>query len=653
MNIQRLVFLGFMMIATAVLYGQKDQDVLLRVGDQDVTVGEFRYIYEKNNGDSADYSKESLQEYLDLYTRFKLKVAEAKSMGLDTLSALNKELDGYRKQLADSYIMDKEVLSALTHELYVRKQEDVKLKHIQFNISKRASQAEKDRKRALAQEVLDKLKAGEDFATLARKYSNDKSSAKGGGDFGWLTAKLPNGFYDFESALYNLKPGVLSDLIETPLGFHIIMTSERRPARGKIKVAHILKRKDKKDPQAAKDAIDKIYQRLSSNQAKFEDLVKQSDDDKTRMRGGELPVFGIKIYNADFEDAAFGLKKDGDISAPIETKAGYHIIKRLEKPALEPYDEYAAKMQAAIKKDERYQKHREQVIEQIKQKANYKYDEVALKNYIATLDQTLYTYKWKPQAVKDATLFSFNGNEKYMVSDFAQYLKANTRFRLRYDESHPVDEVVRKFYDDFVKEKTLEYEERALLNRHPEYRSLMREYEEGILLFEISKQEVWDKASQDTVGLNQYYEQHKSEYQWKDRADIAFIEAKVGSQTMANAIYKDAPKKSIEELKEKYNKNGIETIKVTVKKLEKDSKGTEDLKWKNGYVSSQDFNAKAQKLTFRKVVGTYAAKGKTLEEARGYVIADYQEQLEKQWVEQLRKKYKVDVKKKTLKKLKK
>lgn len=641
----------FLLVSTSI-FAQNDSDVLITVGGQDVTVDEFRYIYEKNNGEKADYSQSSLKEYLDLYTKFKLKVAEAKAIGLAEDKELQKELDGYRKQLADSYIMDKEVINSLTKELYERKQEDIKLKHIHISVSKRANAKEKAAKRKKAEEVLAMLKKGEDFAKIARTYSQDKASAKGGGEFGWLTAKLPSGFYDFENALYTLKPNELSDVIETPLGFHIIMVTDRRPARGKIRVAHILKRKNKKNPGAAKEAIDRLYDKITNTPSTFDGLVKQSDDDKTRLRGGELPVFGIKIYDEKFENAAFGLMKDGDVSAPVETKAGYHIIKRLEKPALEPYDEYAAKMQAAIKKDERYEKQKERVVEDIKKKAHYKVDETALKNYISTLDESLYTYKWKPGAVKDAVLFSFNGDEKYMVSDFAKYLKSITRFRLRYDNNDVVEEVATKFYNDFVKEKTLEYEEQELLKRHKEYRSLMREYEEGILLFEISKREVWDKASQDSVGLNNYYNQYSNNYKWKDRAEVAYISAKVKDEKMARDIYKNAGKKSIEDLLKKFNKDGQEIIQVETKMIEKGSKGDKDFKWENGHVTDMTLD-KSLNQKFAKVISVQKPTVKTLDEARGYVIADYQEVLEKAWIEKLMKKYEIEFNDKVFNKLKK
>lgn len=629
-----------LMLAIAVgLQAQSDDTVLMTVGDQEVTVGEFRYIYEKNNGDGADYSRMSVNEYLDLYTKFKLKVAEAKAMGLDTVTSLNKELDGYRKQLADSYIMDKEVVKTLTKELYDRKKQDVRLSHILMSVSKRAKAGEVAAKREAAQDILDKLRRGEDFVGLARKYSEDKNTAKNGGDFGWLTAKLPSGFYEFESALYDLEEGEISDLIRTPLGWHIIKKTDTRPARGQMRVAHILKRTDKKNPTLAKKEIDRIFAELA-NGADFATLAKEnSDDDKTANKGGELPPFGIKVYENSFEEAAFGLKKDGDHTQPIKTRIGYHIIKRLEKLEMEPYPQFEAKNMASLKKDSRYEAQKEKVIEGIKTNAGYQLNRPVLDAFIAKQTPELYTYKWKATEMKDDVLFSFGDDKDYMLSEFITYLKSNTRMRLRYDKKDPLAESVEELYNNFVKETTLKYEQANLEERHPEYKSLMREYEEGILLFEASKQEVWDRASKDTLGLYTFYENNKKNYMWLPRADVATYTVTADAKK-AKDVYKCANKKNDEKLLKKFNKKDT-VLTSTITKIERASKGQEGMEWKEGARSEYKYNDKKGTATFKKILKLHPPTIKTLEEARGYVIADYQDQLEKEWVKRLREKYKV------------
>lgn len=646
-TIKTLAILFFVTTMSA----QSDDTVLMTVADQEVTVGEFRYIYEKNNGEGANYQEASLNEYLDLYTKFKLKVAEAKAMGLDTVSVLNKELDGYRKQLADSYIMDKEVVKTLTKELYERKKEDIKLSHILITISKRANAGEIETKRQAALDILNKIKSGEDFATLAKKYSEDKASAAIGGDFGWLTAKLPSGFYDFENAMYTLKKGEVSDLIRTPLGWHIMKVQDTRPARGQIKVAHILKR-TKENPNVAKTEIDKIFSELS-NGADFAELAsKNSDDDKTAKKGGELAPFGIKVYEGAFEEAAFGLQKDGEISRPIKTKIGFHIIKRLEKVDLEDYPQFEAKTLASLKKDSRYETQKERVVEEIKLNAGYKLNQNTLDRFTNAQTPEIYTYKWKPTELVDDVLFTFGGEKDYLLSTFITYLKSNTRMRLRYDKKDPIAESVGQMLEGYVKETTLKYEQSNLEKRHPEYKSLMREYEEGILLFEASKQEVWDKASQDTLGLYTYYEANKSDYMWLPRADLATYNVKANEEKKANEVYKYAKKKNDEKLLKKFNKK--ESIVTSeINKVERASKSLGNIDWEEGARSELVYDEKKGEATFTKILKIYPPMIKTLEEARGYVIADYQDQLEKEWVKKLKSKYEVKLNKEVVNQLKK
>ncbi len=651
--IKTIKILAILLIATSTMYAQSDETVLMTVAGQDVTVGEFRYIYEKNNGDGANYSTMSLNEYLDLYTKFKLKVAEAKSMGLDTVSVLNKELDGYRKQLADSYIMDKEVVKALSQELYDRKKEDVRLSHILMSISKRANAGEIESKRKAAIDLLNRIKRGEDFATVAKKYSEDKNSGKLGGDFGWLTAKLPSGFYDFENAMYNLKKGEVSDLVRSPLGWHIMKVTDSRPARGKIKVAHILKRTDKTNPTLAKKEIDRIFAELASGGDFAALAMKNSDDEKTAKKGGELAPFGIKVYEGAFEEAAFALDKDGDNSRPIKTKIGYHIIKRIEKIDLDKYPTFEAKTLASLKKDSRYETQKERVVEEIKKNAGYKLNNNTLNRFVNAQTPEIYTYKWKAAEIKDDVLFTYGGKKDYKLSQFITYLKSNTRMRLRYDKKDPIAESIEEMLEGYVKETTLKYEQSNLEERHPEYKSLMREYEEGILLFEASKQKVWDKASQDTIGLYTYYEANKTDYMWLPRAELATYTVKTVDEKKAKDVYKCAKKKNDKELLEKFNKKDQMLLSSEINKVERASKSLGTIDWKEGARSELIIDDKTGEATFNKILKIYKPMIKTLEEARGYVIADYQDQLEKEWVKELKAKYTVTLNEEVVKQLKK
>ena len=109
----KLFALLLMICFVTTTQAQTEDPILFSVGGKNINLSEFKYIYQKTNGDKADFSRQSLEEYLDLYVKFKRKVSRARDMKLDTITALQQELGGYRQQLANSYLVDKEVSDRL------------------------------------------------------------------------------------------------------------------------------------------------------------------------------------------------------------------------------------------------------------------------------------------------------------------------------------------------------------------------------------------------------------------------------------------------------------------------------------------------------------------------------------------------------------
>ena len=329
---KQLMLLCSLLIGFSVLSLAQDTDpVLFTVDGLPVHVSEFKYIYSKTNGDKADFSKKSLEEYLDLYVRFKMKVKKARDMKLDTIPSLQQELAGYRRQLANSYLVDKEVTEKLVREAYARSKKDIDISHILFLIKPDAPAADTLAMYQKAMAAKKRLDAGESFSKVAREVSQDKTAKTNGGRIGFLTALLPSGFYQMENAMYNTPTGKVSLPVRTPVGYHLIKKEGERPARGEIEVAHILIRNDKHPNNGAKAIIDSLYQELQNN-GDFTDLAKRhSEDGRTAKRGGYLGIFGINKYERKFEDAAFALSKDNEISKPFASSIGWHIIKWMSK----------------------------------------------------------------------------------------------------------------------------------------------------------------------------------------------------------------------------------------------------------------------------------------------------------------------------------
>jgi len=626
---------------------QKGSDVLMTVGKNKVTVDEFQYIYEKNNGAKADYSKASLDEYIDLYTKFKLKVEKAKEMRLDTITALQKELQGYRTQLANSFLTDKEVFNILIEEIHERQKKDIRVSHILVEVNRRGANQKKEEAKKKLQNIKQQMKEGKSFADLAKQYSDDKNTKDKGGDLGFLTAYLPDGFYELENAMYTLKPGQVSDPIETKLGFHIIKVTDSRPARGQIQIAQIYRKLDATSRAAADESkriIDSIYVALQGG-ADFAAMAKKYSEDKnTKDKGGVMRPFGIGAFATEFEDIAFGLKNDGDFSKPIRSKVGYHIIKRINKPEPKTVEELKIILKNKVKKYDRYASAQDAMINKIKETSQFRERKHVLENFTSTLDENFYSYKWRPSPdIKDDVLLSFGPSSDESISDFAGYVRKQTRLRSQFDKSKPVEEAVEELYQEFVKKKAYEYEQANLESKYPEFKSLMREYEEGILLFEATKINVWDKANKDTLGLYNFYEQNKSKYIFEEQATIGKYIINSTDQKLLKKIRKCAKKRSAEKTLKRFNKDGKELIEYSEIVVEPGSKELVGLEFKKKSVSEPIIDTNNKKSLIKKVVKVTPSRRKSLKEARGYVVADYQDYLEKKWITELRKEYQVSV----------
>ena len=301
---------------------------LFSIGDEVVSISEFKYIYEKNNREKADYSEQSLNEYLELYINFKLKVHKAKELGYDDSASYKAELQGYRQQLADSYIIDKEVIVKMAEEIERRQQKDVELQHIFITAGEKSARETIEGARKTIHEIKTKIDGGLPWDRAVVLYSQDRSSAAYGGDIGFINAPLPEGFVSLENQAYLLSPGQISDPVQTKNGFHIIKVISKRPARGSMEAGHLLIRKEKNGiPLAnAQPRIKKIYDEIRSGAKTFEQAtIVSSEDTDTKGNEGYLGFFTIGQYDKTFEDAAFAIPEDGDISEPIETLSLIHI----------------------------------------------------------------------------------------------------------------------------------------------------------------------------------------------------------------------------------------------------------------------------------------------------------------------------------------
>ncbi|MFK7950856.1 MAG: peptidylprolyl isomerase [Saprospiraceae bacterium] len=621
----------------------QDDPTLFTIGNTEVGVSEFEYIYKKNNGAKANFSEGSLKEYLDLYATFKMKVQRAKDVRLDTVSALKKELEGYRQQLSRNYLTDREIMSKLTKEAYDRMKNDVSISHIYVRVAENASPADTAKAYNKIQGLYKQLRSGKRFSTLAKEASEDESTKEDGGQIGYITALQLPGFYDLESAAYNTPEGTYSKPVRSRIGYHIVYVDDVRPARGRMEVAHILVRVIDKATEEAKaqQKINKLYRDLQDGTA-FDALAKlESEDDRTAGKGGYIGFITIGQYEGAFEEAAFGVAQDGVYSRPFRTSVGWHIVKRISYPGLDTYDNMKGRLQNQIRRDSRFEMVQNSLVENIKKEAGYKAVDKVWNEFMSGLDASFATYQWNaPTANSGKPLYSLGG-KTYTVNDFNVYLKRMAGNRVRFGKDRTPKQTGIDMFNAFVQQEALKYEEGQLENKYPEFKALMREYREGIMLFEITKQEVWDKASKDSTGLQQFYEQNKENYKWDERAKVTIYTVNTTDEKLIAKFEKLARKKSSDKVIKKMNKVR-EVVTYEVNTYEKGKNQMVDATvWKKGILSSPRKDGEATKYV--KIDDVLPKTVKPLSEARGYVIADYQDYLEKNWIKDLKSSYPLNV----------
>lgn len=624
-----------------------DNRTLFSVGGQPVTVSDFEYVYNKNNvNNQADYSEKSLRDYLNLYENFRLKVMEAEALKIDTITSLKSELEGYRKQLSKSYLTDREISDKLINEAYERSKIEINASHILIRCDENANPADTLAAYKKIMALKKRLDKGESFETVAKEASEDPSAKTNGGNIGWFS--VFGTIYPFENVAYSLKKGQVSQPVRTEFGYHLVKMNDTRPARGQIRAAHILFRFPDKATQQQKDSVkakaDSVYTLLINSKLSFEDAVRTFSDDKaTRSKSGELQWFGsgssIRMV-PEFEDAAFALKKDGDYTKPVMTQYGYHIIRRLEKKDMPSFNDAKADIKKKVERDSRSQEAKNVLVSRIKSENNFvQFPDVKTK-LIAKIDTGIAKGNWRADSTlrgNKTPLFTLAG-KSYTAGDFVDYMEKNAKRR----NDKGKEALVNEYYEGFVTAKCLDYEESQLEVKKPEFRNLMREYKDGILLFELMDRMVWTKAVKDTLGLEEFRKKNEANYMWGQRADATIFNC--NDQKICEEAHKMAEKKKTEdEIKTKLDKdNSKEKVSTIDGKYEKGQYDVVDkVDWKPGVSPVKKLNDSTYQFVLINKIDGPAPK--SLKEAKGYIVSDYQEYLEKSWLAELRSKYPVVV----------
>lgn len=629
-------------LLTQLALGQKEP-VVMTINDKPVTKAEFLQIYTKNNP-SPSFDKDSLDRYMQLFEVFKLKVAEAEALGYDTLPRLQKELEGYKKQLALPYLIDSVQNQAMVQEAYNRTATEVRCSHILIKLDPNASPKDTLDAYNRLLGLKARIEKGEDFASVAKSKlgSEDPSVVNNGGDLGYFTAFQM--VYPFEEKAYTTPVGSISDPFRTRFGYHILKVTDKRAARGTIKVAHLMistgREASTETRQNAEKKINEIYDSLSTG-ASWEKMVNAySEDANSVKKNGELPAFGSGTSQRmvlEFEDAAFGLKRVGEFSKPVKTQYGYHIIKLIEWTPVKSYDLLRRELQAKVNKDERSKITQDSFVQKLKQQYKYAYKaDKGLAWFEQQIDSTFFMGKWKASALKSNKTLFVLGGQKFKQQDFAKYVEKN--FRTVRKDAPAV--VVKQLYTQWEKNQILAYEEALLPAKYPAYKALVQEYHDGIILYEIMQDQVWNKAVKDTAGLRAFFMENRSKYVWSQRLDATIYECKdehVAVQVYGMLVSADTV--TSKEVLDVINKDSELNLKVRMNKFEVAQ--TPYLKDRNFTQGLNPVYSMDGKWYVVKVSAVLAPGPKEFNEAKGLATSDFQSYLEKKWLEALRLKHKI------------
>jgi peptidyl-prolyl cis-trans isomerase SurA len=653
---KRIVLLVAILQLTSLLHAGKNpkDTTLFTYGTKKVTTREFYKGFNKNKPKDSVPRAAEVDQYLELYQKFKLKVQDAYDQGLDTTESFKTELASYRKQIAKPYLTVKVVNDQLLNEAYDRIKYEIKASHILVFARPDASPEDTLKAYNKISQIRQDIESGKiTFEQAALTYSEDPSAADNQGSLGYFTAFQM--IYEFENQAYNTPVGQISKVFKTEFGYHIVKVFDKRLSRGDISVRHILIQTNP-NPSAEESAeaeakINEVYKKLQAGE-KFVTLVQQySEDAASVLKNGEVPPFSmtsVRLYD-NYKTAAFNLAADGDYSKPLQTPAGFYIIQRISLKPIPPLDEIKSTLLNKIGRDSRQYRNTKALYENAKKFYKFSENKKYKSLLAAAVDSSLLrgefdTMKLVGNKIATAKLFTLKSVKKdYLVKDFTSWLARVQKP----SHSTALSNIVNNYYEIYRMQSVMDYYENDLENTNDTFAALYKEYKEGILLFTLTDKKVWSKSVEDTVGLKNYYNQHADKYVFRDRYEATIF--RCANKTIADAVKRDLELGlTVDSIMRKTNKsNALNVSNPTTGKFELGNNMYANFLFEKGQTDIKYLVVEDPKVSGGYVViqvhRFIPAGKKTLSEARGAVMSDYQNYLEKEWIDSLMVKYPVKV----------
>jgi peptidyl-prolyl cis-trans isomerase SurA len=640
MKIRSILPVVLFILSYSFSFAQKpDEKILMTVAGRDVEAGEFIRMYNKSLDPAY---KTDLNDYLEQFIAFKLKVADAIEQGYDTTKAYREELNGYRNQLAQSYLTDPDIKEKLLRKAYQRSLSEVNASHILISCTPDASPEDTLKAYKKAIDIRERIIKGEAFEEVAKATSDDKSVLINSGNLGYFSVFQM--ITPFEEAAYTLKPGTISMPVRTPYGYHIIKVSDRRPSKGKIRVAHIMKAappgSDEKTVQKAEKEINNIYTRLKNGESFRKLALEYSDHKESAANGGEMNWFGAGEIISDFSEAAFSIKDTGEYTKPVRSVYGFHIIKLLDKKAPGSYEESKSFLESKLNQSNLISLGKKSFIDRLKKEYNFRIN-TSVRTWFYNNTDTLIIQgisKYVLKNIPSGNIYSF-ASQHLSAKDFASYLEKRGNMIITKNPEYYIDTSLESIASDGI----MKYENSVLEQKYPDFRYLMNEFHDGILLFDISSKNVWNKVQEDSAGLLKYYEAHKNDFlsQRSIEAKIYTLRESGGTKRLKAAYMKFSRKSGTDtRLLAKFNLKGDTLLTITEGKWTAGHDADIDkIEWtpglhsltKNGYPSVIN------------IMNVNEPVPLPLNEVQADMISGYQDWLTEEWIKQLKKKYTVKI----------
>ncbi len=644
------LFFGLLLSINLIGFAQNStKEVLFTIDNKSYYTDEFARVYKKNLDLVKDESQKDLNQYLELFVGYKLKINKAYKLGLQDGTAYQNELKSYRSQLSKNYTSDSKVTKELVEEGYKRFLKEINASHILFSVDENAAPEDTLKVYKQALEVRKRAISGEDFGKLATEFSQDPSAKDNKGDLGYFTAFRM--VYAFENGAYKTPKGSISNPVRTRFGYHLIKVNEVRQNRGDVIVAHIMimnpsataENKEEEDKEdKGKNTIQDIYKKLQQGE-KFEDLAKQFSEDKSSSsKGGVLNRFGSgQLSSEEFENVAFNLTKENPVSEPFKSQYGWHIVKLIDKFAVKTIDEMRSDLESKVSKDDRSRLITASMNEKLRKKYTIKRDDKLYAVVSKLVTNEIYEGKWEtPADLKsyNKNLVTINTSKSISAASFLNYIKDQQKSKITLK---PISKLISKFYESYLDQELSQYYDDNLEKEFPDFSAVMDEYRDGLLLFDLMEKEIWTKSKTDSLGLKSFYDKNLKNYQWKNRLDVTIL-----SSTKLDII-KKAQKylkndKSVDFIKEKLNiKDGAVNIMSKVGVFEEGNEALpKNLQFQTGI---SEILKDGEYYFVTKVNETLPAGPKELDQCRGKAINDYQQYLEENWVKDLKNEFEVEV----------